>query len=154
MDVRYEGDAGEPNLKLTDHTERINSDSDYMGRLSTLLAWHFMDPTDDAERARNETVYALQNNRNPFIDHPEWVEAIYGPTVQLKVKQTQNQCMQIQYPSALRENMWELQTSSNLTNWNPMVITSSSIEGNWSTYSLQATNRSTFFRLRLSPIDG
>ena len=29
---------------------------------------------------RNNAVYALQNNRNPYIDHPEWVHYVWGPT--------------------------------------------------------------------------
>jgi len=38
-----------------------------------LRAWHLMDPVDDREIARNEAVFAIQGNRNPLIDHPEWV---------------------------------------------------------------------------------
>ena len=26
---------------------------------------------------RNDVVYSFQNNRNPFVDHPEWVECLY-----------------------------------------------------------------------------
>ncbi|MBL4560394.1 MAG: Ig-like domain-containing protein, partial [Labilibaculum sp.] len=32
---------------------------------------------DDAEKARNEKVYTIQGNRNPFIDHSEWVNTIW-----------------------------------------------------------------------------
>ncbi|MNL52021.1 Extracellular ribonuclease precursor [compost metagenome] len=42
----------------------------------TLLKWHREDPVDADERRRNEAIYKLQKNRNPFIDHPEYVEAI------------------------------------------------------------------------------
>lgn len=34
--------------------------------------WHFHDPPDNYEIARQEYIYALQGNRNPFIDHPEY----------------------------------------------------------------------------------
>ena len=43
-----------------------------------LLKWHRQDPVSDKEIARNEAVYAYQKNRNPFIDHPEMVEYIWG----------------------------------------------------------------------------
>ncbi len=38
--------------------------------------WHVADPVDSLERLRNEDIYALQHNRNPFIDHPEFVDRI------------------------------------------------------------------------------
>lgn len=96
MDVRYEGGthsvtgAAEPNLILTDNTSLIvttgsNASVAYMGLLSVLLQWSAADPVDDRERYRNDVVYSFQGNRNPFIDHPEWVNAIFlpstGPTI-------------------------------------------------------------------------
>ncbi len=39
--------------------------------------WHAFDPVNDQERARNDEIYSKwQQNRNPFIDHPEWVDQI------------------------------------------------------------------------------
>ena len=38
--------------------------------------WHNADPVSDEERARNDWIYRVQGNRNPFIDHPEWVSKI------------------------------------------------------------------------------
>ena len=50
-----------------------------MGKLSTLLLWHALDPPDALESNKNDRVYFnYQSNRNPFIDHPEWVEQIWG----------------------------------------------------------------------------
>lgn len=45
-----------------------------------LLAWHAQDPVSAREIARNNAIYARQNNRNPFIDHPEYVNQIWGGT--------------------------------------------------------------------------
>ena len=80
MDVRYSGDkANENDLKLTNNLSEISSVSVFFGRLDTLLEWHIADPVDNAERVRNDLVYSdYQKNRNPFVDHPEWVVAIYG----------------------------------------------------------------------------
>ena len=85
MDVRYEGDSGsEPDLILTDNVSLIDASATgsnlsvaYMGLLSVLLQWHEDDPVDDRERARNDAVYTYQGNRNPFIDHPEWVSGVF-----------------------------------------------------------------------------
>ena len=40
--------------------------------------WHENDPVSDKEIARNNAIYAIQHNRNPFIDHPEFVYEIWG----------------------------------------------------------------------------
>ncbi|MEK3905880.1 endonuclease [Oceanobacillus sp. FSL W7-1309] len=76
MDVRYEGDSGEPDLELNNQVN--NGSAPYHGKLSVLLEWHEEDPVDDLERRRNEIIYTdYQHNRNPFIDHPEWVAEIW-----------------------------------------------------------------------------
>ncbi len=88
MDLRYEGGthgasgAAEPDLRLTDTLSLVvgtggNASVGYMGKLSTLILWHQQDPVDAAEVLRNEVIQTYQGNRNPFIDHPEWVACIY-----------------------------------------------------------------------------
>lgn len=46
--------------------------------LNVLLAWNAADPVSAKEIARNNAVYAIQHNRNPYIDHPEYVAAVWG----------------------------------------------------------------------------
>lgn len=46
--------------------------------LKLLLKWHRQDPVSKKETDRNDVVYENQHNRNPFIDHPEMVEYIWG----------------------------------------------------------------------------
>lgn len=46
--------------------------------LSMLKEWHVADPVSQKEINRNNAVYQIQNNRNPFIDHPEYVNMIWG----------------------------------------------------------------------------
>ena len=46
--------------------------------VSLLLKWNSQDPVSQKEIDRNEAVYGVQKNRNPFIDHPELAEYIWG----------------------------------------------------------------------------
>ena len=78
MDVRYEGDSGEEDLEMTETILSSSSKSPLHGVRSTLLEWHELDPVDDFERNRNDVIYSYQGNRNPFIDHPELVDYIWG----------------------------------------------------------------------------
>ena len=51
----------------------------YMGIMTDLLAWHHADPVDEFEIHRNNLLYTnFTNNRNPFIDFPEWADFIWG----------------------------------------------------------------------------
>lgn len=50
----------------------------YHGKLDDLLEWNELDPVDPYEIRRNNVIYGYQNNRNPFIDHPELVKYIFG----------------------------------------------------------------------------
>ena len=49
--------------------------------LDVLLSWSAQDPVSPTEIDRNNAAYTYQKNRNPFIDHPEWVNAIWGTQV-------------------------------------------------------------------------
>lgn len=42
------------------------------------MSWHLQDPVSQKEIDRNDAVYALQKNRNPYIDHPEYANFIWG----------------------------------------------------------------------------
>lgn len=44
--------------------------------IPTLLKWNKEDPVDAVEQRRNDAVFSVQNNRNPYIDHPEFVPAV------------------------------------------------------------------------------
>jgi endonuclease I/chitodextrinase len=46
--------------------------------LNMLLTWHANDPVSAREIERNNAIYARQGNRNPFIDNPSYVNAIWG----------------------------------------------------------------------------
>ena len=46
--------------------------------LNLMIQWHTQDPVSAKEINRNNAVYAYQHNRNPYIDHPEYVAAVWG----------------------------------------------------------------------------
>ena len=76
MDVRYEGGHDdEPDLTIVEYVNTYPNPE--IGKLSTLILWHLQDPVDDFELNRNEAIYGIQGNRNPFIDHPEYVSIIW-----------------------------------------------------------------------------
>ena len=54
-----------------------NGNNKTIGDIEDLFKWHLEEPPTAEEIARNEAVYAVQGNRNPFIDHPEYAEMIY-----------------------------------------------------------------------------
>ncbi|WNB18203.1 endonuclease [Marivirga arenosa] len=74
MATRYESESLD--LELVDRISFSNEPA--LGVLFTLIKWHEQDPVDAEERARHEGAFGYQGNRNPFIDHPEWVNAIWG----------------------------------------------------------------------------
>jgi uncharacterized repeat protein (TIGR02543 family) len=47
--------------------------------MTMLLRWSDEDPVSQKEIDRNNAVYGYQNNRNPFIDHPEYARMIWDP---------------------------------------------------------------------------
>jgi len=86
--VRYEGKLGSFNFTTNandptkdqnplDGTEEKAYENWY---IAMLLNWHQLDPVSQREIDRNNSVYNIQKNRNPFIDHPEWVGLIWNQT--------------------------------------------------------------------------
>ncbi|MGE5363362.1 MAG: endonuclease [Bacteroidota bacterium] len=66
MSVCYDGTGGRwtiPNSSMS-QTQDV------------LKKWHKLDPPDQWEKDRNNYIYSIQNNRNPFVDHPEYADYI------------------------------------------------------------------------------
>jgi endonuclease I len=84
LDVRYDGsETNTTDLELVNGFPGTNQ----MGDLASLLSWHYEQPIVQRERRRNHLLYSIadnplyfQGNRNPFVDHPEYVWAIWGTT--------------------------------------------------------------------------
>ncbi|MEZ5105455.1 MAG: endonuclease [Draconibacterium sp.] len=76
MATRYEGDSNDIDLEVVD---KINTfPLPEFGKLSTLIEWNNAYPPSDFERRRNERIYQIQQNRNPFVDNPEFVNLIWN----------------------------------------------------------------------------
>ncbi|MGW8952348.1 endonuclease I family protein [Streptomyces sp. NPDC055709] len=75
MAVRYEGADSFPDLEPNDQVD--NGSAPAMGRISVLKQWNDQDPPDAFEKTRNDKIFSIQKNRNPFIDHPEWANEIW-----------------------------------------------------------------------------
>lgn len=83
MMVRYDGmESLTSDLVLADNTAPVGAH----GVLSTLLEWHRAHPPTEYERSRNDAIYAgvevgginyAQGNRNPFIDFPQFADALF-----------------------------------------------------------------------------
>ena len=77
-------------LSLTD-ASLPSTGGTQMGDLSSLLIYHYRDVPDTFELRRNHAIYGLagapgspaitnpyaQKNRNPYVDHPEWVWSVF-----------------------------------------------------------------------------
>ena len=85
--VRYEGKLS--SFNYNNGTSAANDRSPLDGTeeksfedwyVALLLQWHNQDPVSQKEIDRNNSVYAIQKNRNPFIDNPQWVNLIWTQT--------------------------------------------------------------------------
>lgn len=84
MPIRYfeYEDSEHPKLELVNISPGTNTASrtntGKAGVLEMLLEWHELDPVSPYEIKRNNLLYYnYQQNRNPFIDFPEWARIAY-----------------------------------------------------------------------------
>ena len=86
-------DTNNPNLELVNELSSF-SESGYqstttktgkLGLIQDLLEWNRLDPVDEFELHRNNLLCRnFTNNRNPFIDFPEWADYIWGENIENK----------------------------------------------------------------------
>ncbi len=103
--------------------------------INMLLEWHQLDPVSQKEIDRNNAVHDIQNNRNPFVDYPEWIECVW------------NSCNSLQFTSSPITNATEYTTYTyNITystNTNSEEITCPT-KPSWLTFSKdEASNTAT-----------
>jgi len=75
--TRYPGAATQSEGDVTFSSNSSNFYLTTYGK-NLLMKWHKQDPVSQKEIIRNDAIYLKQNNRNPFIDHPEYADIIWG----------------------------------------------------------------------------
>lgn len=81
MATRYQNQLASWQNNSTEANAALNGSSTQVFEtwlLQLLKQWHQLDPVSQKERDRNEAAHQYQGNRNPFIDHPQFVTAIWG----------------------------------------------------------------------------
>lgn len=79
--------------------------------LNILFTWHINDPVSQKEIDRNNKVYAHQNNRNPFVDYPEFVLGIWQNTLSMPSLEANNISI---YPNPVSGNILTIDTNKPL----------------------------------------
>lgn len=100
------------------------SGSDFSGWAKNMfLVWNAQDPVSAKEVDRNNFVHDLQNNRNPYVDNPQWVNDVWGYPVGLA--ENENKLMARIYPIPVDDNL----TIDLLNNANSTAITVLQLDG-------------------------
>ncbi len=131
--------------------------------IQLLYKWHMQDPVSQKEIDRNEAVYAIQNNRNPFIDHPEYVALIWQCTGLLPVSlidftaTKNNSSITLNWAAGREANFrqYEVERSTDGFTFNKI----GSVQGqNLAGYYLTDNNlpavKTVFYRLKMVDTDG
>lgn len=77
-----------------------------------LYQWHIDDPVSTREIDRNNAIFVRQNNRNPFIDHPEYVASIWGSVLSTNTNDFFNNVSI--YPNPLKDDYLNVKTKTSL----------------------------------------
>lgn len=86
--------------------------------IAMLLQWHTQDPVSQREIDRNNAIYAIQNNRNPLIDNPQWVNAIWVQTPDAVVPQAPVNLTVSQSGAYFANLNWSPSNSSDVIGYN------------------------------------
>lgn len=118
--VRYEDEVASNTWDAHDSTSEnpLNGTNNQVYEtwyINLLYKWHTEDPVSTRELSRNNAAYNYQGNANPFIDHPEYVQSIWGSV--LSTNKFQSIFDITIYPNPLKGN--KLNISS--TNTSPIL---------------------------------
>ncbi len=125
--------------------------------LDLMYAWHLADPVSQKEIDRNNAVYAVQNNRNPYIDHPEWVQKVWSSALSKKTFDDLLATVSI-YPNPSKSNRINIETESELNEIELVNINGQILQkivhpkANQKIYTLDNLNQGIYF-LKLNSSD-
>jgi endonuclease I len=131
--------------------------------IQLLYKWHLQDPVSPKEIDRNNAIYAIQGNRNPFVDRPEFAFEVWScsgviPVTLVDFKATQsNSSIVLQWLSAQENNLkqYEILRSTDGANFTSIGITAARNAGNYSfTDNSFPAAKTVFYKLKLVDIDG
>jgi endonuclease I len=165
MVTRYESDmvAWKPNANADDVLNGTTWPSLDDWYIKLLYKWHLQDPVSQKEIKRNDAVYAIQKNRNPFIDHPEYVALIWQCTGLLPVTlidfsaAKNNTGIKLNWTSSREENFkqYEIQRSTDAISFNNIGTIEAQNLSNYFFSDKSLPNTATvFYRLKMVDADG
>ncbi len=132
--------------------------------IQMLYKWHTNDPVSQKEIDRNNAVYAIQNNRNPFIDHPEYVALIWQCSgvipvtlIDFTATKINNEAILLKWFATQETNFKKYQIERSTDG--RTFATIGEVEGrNFANYSFTdnslPTANTVFYRIRMIDIDG
>jgi len=126
--------------------------------LQMMLHWSGIDPVSTKETDRNNAIYGIQHNRNPFIDHPEFAYEIWGYPVGVEEENANSEKLyvypnpatdncKIDLPSGLRNSHYKLMlVSMSGSQFTPDV----SLSGNTLSLNVESLSRGFYFLILVS----
>lgn len=147
-------------------TEIFNGDA-YTGfddwYLLLMYQWHIADPVSPKEISRNNAAYLIQGNRNPYIDHPEYVIAVFQCASVLPVllenftAKLNDRTVGLKWKvsNEISFKKYEIQRSVDGNNFNKIGEVAASNLSNYSFTDGNLPNASlVYYRLKLIDVDG
>lgn len=106
--TRYEDDVANWSFDMFNGTPNQAFNTTFF---NILYQWHIDDPVSNREIDRNNAIFNRQNNRNPFIDHPEYVQSIWSDLLSNK---TVNDTHYKMYPNPVKGDIIYFSSKSDL----------------------------------------
>lgn len=131
--------------------------------ISLLYGWHTQDPVSTKEIDRNNDVYMIQGNRNPYIDHPEYVALVWQCTGVLPVTiidftaEKHDEYVLLKWYATYETNFksYEVESSTDGINFTKIGAIAGMNLANYTFTDDQLPNaKRVYYRIRMNDIDG